>query len=299
MLRGIDLKQAYARGENISALLRAEESEGNTEAVIETAYDLQAGTYVRSQIDPERRRHKARYAAEIAKVLDGLGGARHLLEAGVGEATTLSHVIQALSEKPEDTAGVDLSWSRLRWARQWLREERCGPVDLAVATLCELPFVDNAFEIVYTSHSIEPNHGREVSILQELHRVCARYLVLLEPGYELADAGARARMEHHGYCRGLPEHARSLGMKVVMHSLFPVVARNENPTALIVIEKDTAFTCDHVRWACPGCGSLLMDVSGFWYCSVCFLAYPVLGGLPCLRREKGLIASQLLEHPTV
>ncbi len=38
MLRGIDLKEAYARGENVSALLRAQTADAaNSEAIIETA----------------------------------------------------------------------------------------------------------------------------------------------------------------------------------------------------------------------------------------------------------------------
>ncbi len=296
MLRGIELKQAYARGENISALLRARNGGANSEGIIETAYDLQAGSYVQSQQQQDRREYKLRYAQEIARVFSELGDPQSLIEAGVGEATTLSYVVKALETAPRLSAGVDLCWSRLRWARQWLQEQAVDGVHLAMATLTQLPFSDGAFDIVYTSHSIEPNHGQEIPILRELYRITGRYLVLLEPGYELASPEARSRMEQHGYCRNLPEHASNLGMKVIDHRLFPVVARAENPTALLIIEKDRNAALEEFKWACPDCHCSLQSMSGFWFCSTCFLAYPVLGGIPCLRRDKGIIASQLLDH---
>ena len=47
------LVDAYRRGENITALLRnLDAQDGNTEAIIETAYDLQAGSYVEAMAQP-------------------------------------------------------------------------------------------------------------------------------------------------------------------------------------------------------------------------------------------------------
>lgn len=298
MLRGIHLKQAFARGENISALLRAEnEGRTNSEAIIEAAYDLQAGTYVARQGPEASRIYKRGYAAEIVRVIQRFCQPASILEAGVGEATTLSYVLQALGTPSIPAAGVDLCWSRLRWARQWLRDQSLPDVKLAAGTLARMPFADNAFDVVYTSHSIEPNGGREAEILAELHRITGRYLVLLEPGYELGDDAARARMEEHGYCRDLPGHATRLGMKVITHELFPIIARKENPTALTVIEKSTSQVAGDVRWACPECHDPLILTSGFHYCPTCFFAFPILVGLPCLRSDKAVIASQLLDFP--
>lgn len=50
-----------------------------------------------------------------------------------------------------------------------------------------MPLKDNSIDIVYTSHSIEPNGGREEEALEELYRVANKYLILLEPDYELAN----------------------------------------------------------------------------------------------------------------
>lgn len=300
MLRGIDLKQAYARGENITSLLRSQSGDSvNSETIIETAYDLQAGTYVASQQQPDRREVKRLYTDEIVKILKRLGQPASILEAGVGEATTLSYVLQGLDQPAIPAAGIDLCWSRLRWARKWLLEQQLPHVNLAMATLSHLPFADSAFDVVYTSHSIEPNGGKEAEILAELYRVAGRYLVLLEPAYELAEPRIRARMEQHGYCRDLPGHAQRQGMKVVEHAFLPMIARPDNPTAVIVIEKDPNYVPAAFQWCCPVSHDPLQRVDHFWYSNTSFLAYPELDGVPCLRHDKGVVASQLLDHRDV
>lgn len=288
------LREAYLKGENIAALLRGHAGGENPARVIEMAYDLQAGSYVRALDDPSRMAFKERYAAELNKIFSELGRPSSVFEAGVGEATTLSYVLKGLGGTLP-AVGVDISWSRLKWAKKWLAEQEVAGVLLAVADLENLPLADAAIDIVYTSHSIEPNRGREREILAELYRVTGRYLVLLEPGYELAHEKARARMDQHGYCRDLPGHAQSLGMKVLRHELFPLTANPDNPTALTLIQKTERRQGDDLNWYCPVSGKPLIEKNGFWYSDESMLAYPILGGLPCLRSEKGIVASQFLE----
>jgi hypothetical protein len=287
ILSGSQLREAYRDGQNIAALLREQSGGQNSAEIIETAYDL-------SQRDPKRCAFRETYAAELEKVFAEIGMPSSVLEAGVGEATTLSYVLKAIG-KSMPAMGVDISWSRVNWARRWLGEQGIEGVKLALADLEHLPLSDNAIDVVYTSHSIEPNRGREREILAELYRVTGRYLVLLEPAYELAGEKARARMDEHGYCRDLPGQAEALGMRVVVHRLFPLSANPENPTALTVIEKATDHKPDNLDWHCPVAGGLLVERQGFWYSDQSMLAYPVLGGLPCLRCEKGIIASQYLD----
>ena len=51
-----ELKEAYARGENITSLLRTEQgTSANSEEIIEIAYDLQAGRYIAALEKPGPR----------------------------------------------------------------------------------------------------------------------------------------------------------------------------------------------------------------------------------------------------
>lgn len=286
-----EIKAAYDRGENITALLRKEQgTSGNSEEIIEIAYDLQAGRYIAALEKPWVREHKTVYGREIAEIIRALG-AVSLLEAGVGEATTLAFVLEALNDAEVQPAGFDLSWSRIAHARAFLAKGGFSGADLFIASIFHIPYADSSVDVVYTSHTIEPNGGREREILTELYRVTKRYLVLLEPGYEFANEEARARMEACGYCRNLAGHAREMGMNVVRHELFPHSANPLNPTAIIVIEKDAAAPKGAAGKICPKHATPLEVSEAGCFSPDGLTAYPVLGGIACLRPQDAVVAS--------
>lgn len=293
-----ELRTAYQNGTNISALLRANAPDGlPSEDTIEVAYDLQAGGYVRALKRPELWAHKERYGKIIATILSDLGRVDSLLEPGIGEATSLSFVLEAMAQAPRAVHGFDLAWSRVDCARHWLAARGWSDVFLSVARLSQIPYRANSFDVVLTSHALEPNRGQETALLGELHRVASRYLVLLEPAYELANDTARARMDQHGYCRGLPEKARALGFKVVRHELIDECFNPMNPTALTIIEKNPRAASASPVLACPCFGDELELQHDSYYSPASMRAYPIVRGIPCLRPEKAVIASRFLDQP--
>ena len=187
--------------------------------------------------------------------------------------------------------GFDIAWSRIATCRNWLEMSGIDNIFLSVASLLHTPYLDSSFDVVYTSHTIEPNGGSEEQILRELYRITSRYLVLLEPGYELASPEAQARMEENGYCRNLAGCAEQLGMKVVKHELFSQSVNPLNPTALIVIEKNPNAESAVPQLACPRFGDPLEDFEDALYSDVSLRAYPKIKGIPCLRKTDGIIAS--------
>ncbi|MEM1068859.1 MAG: class I SAM-dependent methyltransferase [Planctomycetota bacterium] len=286
-----EIVAAYRRGENLMSLLKNRQSSEEVEACIEVAYDLQAGSYIDLMNDWAFAKQKHAYAAEIAQCIDSITDCTSLMEVGVGEATTLSVVMKQFHQTPRHVHGFDISWSRVARAREWLSQRGQSSVFLSVASLFHIPYVQSSFDVVYTSHSIEPNGGKESQILTELYRVASRYLVLLEPGYEFANAEQKQRMESHGYCRNLAGHAEDLGMRVIKHEPFPYVANPKNPTAVVVIEKDSSRDDATPQLACPGFGDLLTDHSDAFYSPESLRAYPKIGGIPCLRKHDGVVAS--------
>lgn len=288
-----ELKAAFERGENITDLLRREnKSDINTEEIIETAYDLQTGSYVAALHDPSFLDFKVKYGEAIADVLTGLvtdGGS--VLEPGVGEGTTLSFLMKFCNSSFDHFHGFDISWSRVAKCKEWLSSEKCDNVFVSVASIFHAPYADNSFDVVYTSHTIEPNGGCEVPILKELHRIASRYLVLLEPGYELATPEAQRRMRRLGYARGLKEHATSLGMKVLRHELFGLTSNPLNPTAITVIEKSPAKFRAKTQLTCPRYGDPIIEYVDSLYSPRSMRDYPKILGIPCLRIEDGIVAS--------
>ncbi len=291
-----DLRAAYDRGENISALLRSHSGTlENSEEIIQLSYDLQAGSYIATQSDETWRGVVGRYAEAIADQFCGLGPIHSLLDAGVGEATTLLRVLQSMTQPPAVVHGVDISWSRLKVGGEWFVSQGGPPeAQFIVATMSHLPYADSSFDVVYTSHAVEPNGGREKELLAELYRVASRYLVLFEPGYELAPPEAQERMTQHGYCRDLPGHAKALGMKVVRHELLGCCANPNNPTAVTIIAKQPDASPVTPRLVCPQYRTPIVSAEDLHYSAESMRAYPVLRGIPCLKPEHAIIASKLV-----
>jgi len=292
-----DLKQAYERGENIALLLKKSlDLYSNRQDIVHISYDLQSGRYVSHQDVPELREILDVYCQSLANEISGLGPQSSILEAGVGEATSLLYVLRMMNYGPSTIHGIDLAWSRIRVGSQWFFE-RGGPTQtrFSVGSMASLPYVDNSFDLVFTSHAIEPNGGHEKQLLRELYRVASKYLLLCEPAYEFASLEARTRMDQHGYCKNLAGYARDLGMNVIdQHLMLPCI-KEDNPSAITLIAKNPQAAAAEPTYACPRWKTPLQDLGDCWFSPESLYAYPVLRGIPCLNIENGIIASKLAD----
>jgi SAM-dependent methyltransferase len=289
-----ELRELYARGVNIMGLFREATgtAENSTDAIL-ASYDLQSGSYIEGALKPERREMVARYTGEIAAVLDPLG-ATSMLEAGVGEATTLCPVMGTMQHRPASVAGFDISWSRLAYARQYAGTFGLDQIRFFTGDLFHIPVVNDAYDVVYTVHAVEPNHGREREILQELYRVARKWLVLFEPSFELGSDATKSHVEAHGYCRGLPDLAREFGWEIVRHELLQHPLRDTNQTAVLVIRKaaSSKTPAPESPFGCPLCRAPLRSVRGQFFCADCSRVFPVLDDIPCLIGANGILASK-------
>ncbi len=286
-----EAREAYARGENVMELLRMATGSGrNTVDSVLVSYDLQSGSYRKLLDDPGfRSRHDA-YTAAIAAVLDDLDF-ESVLDAGTGEATTLTSVLSKLRRRPEVVAGCDLAWSRVAHGRAHARRfPGVKAPELFVGDLFSLPVADGAFDLVLTSHALEPNGGGERQALAELMRVSGRWLVLFEPSYELGGDDTRRHIDAHGYVRGLPAVAGGLGLTIVRHELIASVSPH-NRTAALVLRKADESPAREAWLGCPRCGGPLREVHAQLFCAAEGLVYPVLDGIRCLDPRNAIVAS--------
>jgi uncharacterized protein YbaR (Trm112 family) len=291
-----ELQELYERNVNVMGLFRERAGiKHNTSEAILTSYDLQSGSYVAALAKPEHQARVDGYSAAIARVLGGLEF-DSLLEAGVGEATTLCHMLAKLPRVPARISGFDIAWSRSAVGRQFAQAFGGPQPELFTGDLFQIPAVDNAFGLVYTSHAIEPNFGREAEALTELYRVSARWLVLFEPSYELGGAETRKHIEEHGYCRNLAGVARELGFEVLEHRLLDFTHTAHNQTGVLVIRKPApASPAVSAGFGCPTCHSPLSPIRGQFFCPECLRVFPVLEGIPCLLASNGILASKFPE----
>jgi len=295
----LGMRAAYARGENVMEYARREVGvDDNFIAATLVAYDLQAGSYVANTKSNSAANDL--WCNQLSGILGPFVNGGTLLEVGCGEATTLGGILESLPTAPSQSLGFDISWSRCATGRQWL-SSRLQMATLFVADLFSIPLETSSVDVVYTSHSLEPNGGREEAALLELLRVARHTVVLCEPLIELAEPEARERMLSHGYARNLKATAERLGARVIDYRLLAYSPNPLNPSGLLVIEKSAGRIPQSVQsgkaggiaWRCPFSHAPLKPVADAFFCAEAGIAYPCLQGIPLLRPENAVVASSL------
>lgn len=295
MLTPRELESLYKKGVNITQLLRDRSNSNiNTSKMIEVAYDLQSGSYTAGLNNEENAKVNKNYTKGLVDAILQLCKPESIMEAGVGEATTLSDVASSLGEDVK-SFGFDISWSRIAYAQRYLEKNNVSNVALCTGDMFNIPFAENSIDLVYTSHSIEPNGGHEESLLKELFRVSKKYLILLEPAYELSSRIVRERMDSHGYCKNLKSTSETLGYDVMEHALFSAQTTTTNPTAITIIKKDSIAESIANPFVCPKFKTPLEEVNGTFFSPEGMVVYPIINGIPCLKIENGIIATKYKE----
>lgn len=269
-------------------------------AAIQTSYDLQAGSYTAAFNTPEGARLKAAFAEALAPHVEGYDT---LLDAGVGEATTLAPVLERLGSRIE-VYGFDASVSRLLWARRNLAAvEGGGLSQLFVADTAEIPLQNGSIDAVLSVHSLEPNGGRETALLTELLRVAGRRLVLIEPSSIYASQNQIERMRRLGYCMDLPDVLVELGADIALHEPWPFNSNPDNAAEIIVVDipppgsagESRGNADDALQLVAPVSLANLEVVDSGLYSRHDGLYFPVVAGFPILTRNEAVVATQLLD----
>ena len=288
------LKELYKQGKNITEILRSAQATSiNSPEIIEIAYDLQAGSYINEVT--KNSELAAEYANAIVKLIEPwvLAG-DNILDAGTGELTTYGPVMNQL----EHASGYacDLSISRLTVGKKWMKSlypDVHNRLNAFVADLSIMPFRDAAMDVTWTSHAIEPNHGRESQIITELLRITKRVLILFEPHYESASIISQQRMQKHGYARNLEKAIRDCGGELIKLVKLNVSSNPLNQTHCYVIKPiriteneksegiELGYECPKTRQSLDLMGEgCIMSSSGYY-------AYPLVAGIPLLRSHLG------------
>ena len=286
------IKEIYNNGENIiSFLKKINKQKNNCIEDILISYDFQAGSYIK--FANENVDFINRYTSLISEEIKQLDvEINTILEVGVGEATTLASLIQNLNLNNINFFGFDISWSRVFYGKQHLKEKKINNVKLFTADLFSIPFDDNSIDVVYTSHSLEPNGGREIEALKELFRVTNKYLILLEPAYEFADDESKKRMEFHGYVKNLVHYSNELGFNVIENRLFELSSNYLNPTQIIIIEKNINKKTN-INFYCPITKTVLKSGDGYYFTTEGLLTYPIIKNIPCFLPQNAIVTTHL------
>jgi ubiquinone/menaquinone biosynthesis C-methylase UbiE len=282
----------YQEGENIIQYLKnIDGRSSNTIEDILISYDFQAGSYI--QYAAENPDYINNYTNSIASVIKELLPKGVIVEVGVGEATTLGNVAKKLGTS-FTYGGFDISWSRIFYAKDYLSKLNVA-ASLFMSDLFKMPFADDSVDLIYSSHSLEPNGGREEEALKELYRVTSNYLVLLEPASEFATEEGKTRMKRNGYISKLKETIQDLNYNLITYRKFDFSSNILNPTGLYVIEKKKPTDSKNkIDLVCPITHSTLLERTDHFFSPKALLSYPKVMGIPCLLTNNAILTTKML-----
>lgn len=305
----VNIKELYERGINIQKYFK--EIKGTKENDIDSilySYDFQAGSYTRGYFDEVVMKDKwildgkkvdmtmkqvvelrSQYIAEELKALH----AKTILEVGTGEATNLCDIVLRC-DKEVQFSGLELSLSRLLYAQKFADMQKVD-IDFVCGNMFALPYENNSFDVVLLIHCLESNTGKEKEALKELLRVAGKYIILLEPSYELGNEETKRHIKKLDYISNLQQTLQELNLKVIKNEIFRISSLDNN-TAITIIEKDrgkieTQTTSDSV-YACPKCKKNLNWHKEAYYCPECFSLYPVYHNIPILNPDNAVLCSK-------
>lgn len=297
----LSAKKVFKDGGNVTEYLRSQRGiDENTSDIIEIAYDLQSGSYI--EFFESNEEFCLQYADQLSRSLCvHIDNEDTIVDIGTGELTTFSLVMAQIKDRVSKAYAFDISWSRLAQGIQFA-EEKLG-IDSRklipfMADIKSIPLPSKSVDIVTSNHALEPNGGNLENLLSELFRVTRKKLVLFEPSYELNNSEGRRRMDRLGYIKGLESMATKLGAKVVDLQPLEIVSNPLNPTACFVIEPPAVdlspmskVDTEPTVFTIPGTDLGLSNVDNFLVSPEAGLVFPVLGGIPVLRRDSAILAT--------
>lgn len=309
----MEIKEIYSQDINIQKYFRDKNGTAKNDInSILYSYDYQAGSYTSQyyedkivedlyildgkKVNMTRRQWGDLYGKYVAEELNALHP-QNVLEVGTGEATSLCDIILNMQEGIQ-FSGIELSLSRLLYAQRFAKDKKVD-INFAMGDMFALPYLDNAFDVVLMIHCLESNTGREEEALKELLRVANKYVVLLEPSYELGNEETKKRIKDLGYIDDLNGTIEKLKLKAIKNELFRMTTYNNN-TAITILEKEKKNQEDSLQpnqshaaaYACPKCKAGLHQHEEAYFCPECFSLYPIIQKIPVLNANHAILCSK-------
>tara|TARA_B100000989_G_scaffold69856_1_gene48862 strand:- start:1363 stop:2262 length:900 start_codon:yes stop_codon:yes gene_type:complete len=257
---------------------------GNRFKVINFAYDLQTGSYIR---DWEKKRQRYNdFINEIVNVIRiNFGDVKFLLDAGCGELTNTVQLKRKM--KKTHVYAFDFSLNRLLAGKKFFKLNNYD-IKLICASLIDIPFQDNSFDICVTMHAIEPNKDFEKKIIDELSRVSTKGMILVEPDFKIADLNQKKRMKKFGYVQNLEnvlKQKKFLFKKIPMKHFLSV----KNKSSIFVVfnkKKNKSYPV----LADPFLKKKISKIKNdFAYSKRSNTLYPVIRNIPVFKKDCAIL----------
>jgi hypothetical protein len=279
--------QAFKNGKNIVSTLRklgVKKSE-----CIELAYEIQAGSYTLEFNDRELSRNKALHS--IINQFTVFDDVNSIGVFGVGEAKNWI----GYEGRINNLFGVELSFSRLRWAHKNL--EKVSDIDsfcLIKGDAAEKIFNQNSFDISLTLHSIEPNGNEQgASILHNVIESSSKYVILFEPDYSTAHKEMKNRMENNDYVRNISDELSKMkSINIIDKFVMDINQNPDNLTTCWIIEKINKVESVTDKMVCPFTNGDLNKYNDMMYSPKAGVGYPIINEFIFLNKNDAVFIGE-------
>ena len=285
----------YQDGANIIESLRNNEDTNKIKS-IELAYDLQAGSYINEYKKQNKKFDK--YYKDIGEILDNYiveGGA--ILDCGTGELTTVGGMIKlGYLSNTSKVYAFDISFSRIYTGKKFLNEALGEhKVECFVGDMMSIPASDSSFDIVWSSHALEPNRERETEIIKEMIRVSRNKVILFEPSYEKNSEKGKKRMDKLKYVKKIPESIDKAGGTLEKMIKIKNPLNLLNPTYAYIVDPCKNNIKSKKKYMCPVTKEYLIQKDDYMLTKNPMIAYPIMDGVPLLKESHAVIAFRVEE----
>ena len=215
-----------------------------------------------------------------------------ILEVGVGDAITINGIASHLGDNI-DYYGIELSLNRIANGIKHLDLNRHS-FSFVVGDAKHLPFKDNSFDIVYSSHCLEQIPMDFTFVIDEMCRVSKGIVVLFEPSFELGSLSQKLCMIASDYVRDIKRYvSEHENYTLEKYHLTENTANPLNRTALYKIVVNSKLPASNkvdnnkIGYVCPGCHDDFENENECnMYCSTCNRIYFKYTDIPCLDKDR-------------
>ena len=279
--------EAFKKGDNIVNTLR--EIGVNKSDCIELAYEIQAGSYTIGFNDLQLARNKDIHS--IINQYTQLTDVNNIGIFGIGEAMNWIGYDGGIHK----LYGVELSFSRLRWAYKNLDKiSDINSFQLIKGDASEKIFNKNSFDISITLHSIEPNGNEQgASILNNVIESSSKYVILFEPDYSTAHKKMKKRMEINDYVRNISDELSKMSSINILDKFVMDIQQNpDNLTTCWIIEKINKVDSVINKMVCPFTNGDLIEYNDMMYSAKAGVGYPKINEFIFLNKNDAVFIGE-------
>ena len=243
---------------------------------VKKKYDTIAGTYIKHFFNVDRttivelpdnrvvemKGDMTDFHSECLSKIIIETNSKKILDVGAGEFTQFYLVKKKLINKNYELskdAGLDLSFKRLHSGKNFLNQNNIKVDYILEADASNIPISDNSFDLIYTCHCLEQVPYLFQKSVQEMVRVSSKYVVLIEPSYELSSKTTRKRIYSKNYVKISDKVLSKIKNVSNIFRKKLSIREYSNGAEMVIIEKDKTletFTND-VKFISPKSKDLL------------------------------------------